>query len=693
MHPKSDRQLISTAATKAGPWRRAWPAVRAFWATPELRDIVFGVAFAGAGSLFALSLAASGAFDGSGVPGARSYFLSGLIAIAATIATGVWYGWRRVRGAKVALLLRQRRDEESRTIAAIGVGASWDLDPDRVLARFANDLKQLVEYDRIAMMTMRRTGGWDIIFQRGDTTREGGSGSPVGPAEPDGVRAPGELGYKSKVTVPFLAIDGTLLLRSKKPDVYGPRQQELLRQVVAQVTPGVANARLYEASRRQLRERTALSEIGRAAIGEHDLPHVFSTVGRALSGLFSFDHVGVILTAGENQRGAVAYWQPPGLLGVSEGAEIDLNMQEIKESHVSAVDRPFEIAAETEMVAGGAEPGRTWLRSRLMVRDELLGALVLRVPDRDAGSESARNLIEQVSLQIAPAIKNAQLLAGERALKLELDAQNQELQLAQQAKDRFLSAVSHELRTPLAIVTGFIDLLQSDPSGNLDAEQKETLAIMRRNSKRLSQLIGDLLDISRIGAKTFKVQKRVFNGADTLAAVIEDVKPLLDDKHQTLTFKMPKGAVWLDGDPDRLTQLVMNMLTNASKYSPAGTGVELAARWDAEVFAVNITDHGIGISPEEQAKLFTAFYRVDNETTRTVPGSGLGLHIAKTIAEMHSGKISLASEVGVGTTIGFTLPCVVGEPEAQEPQADLSAIPRSRLYPEMDMDDIPLTAA
>jgi signal transduction histidine kinase len=661
-----------------------------------VRDRIYALLGACASIVFALAFHLSGILSQHRDDQYASVFFTGLIALTGVVAASSWYAWKRARGTARELAAFRKEDEVRRAIAAIGVGATWDLDLHRILTRFAHDLKQLIEYDRLAMTTARQTGGMELLFLQGEHTESWKPGTPVPleSPEPDGFADPTHVGLHSRLTVPFLAVNGTLTLRSRRPGAYGQHHLSLLRQVVAQATPGVANAMLFSASQRQLAERTALADIGRAATGKQDLHEIFPMVQQSLAALIRFDHLGVVLASQENGRGKVAYWQVDGLMGLHNGSEVPFDSNAFGSSGVLVGRKPAALDGRRETAASEAGVPRLWLQAPLRVQDELLGVLFLSAPgDGWAGREESQ-LVEQVSLQVAPAIKNAKLLGTERSLKDELDRQNRELQAAQEAKNRFLSAVSHELRTPLAIISGFIDLLKSNQTGNLEGEQLDTLQIMGRNAKRLSQLIGDLLDISRIGASTFKVQPSVFNASELLKAAVVDGQTLMAEKGQSLKYHLPPGTVWLNADSDRISQLVMNLLTNASKYSAAGTGIELTASWDSRDFRVSVKDSGIGISPEDQSRLFTAFYRADNQATRTVPGTGLGLYISKAIVEMHGGRIWLQSEVGAGTTVHFRIPCVTPAPETEcAGPGSQAAVPRSRLYPNDEMDDIPLPAA
>jgi signal transduction histidine kinase len=302
-------------------------------------------------------------------------------------------------------------------------------------------------------------------------------------------------------------------------------------------------------------------------------------------------------------------------------------------------------------------------------------------------------LLDRVADQIAPAIQNARMFAQERELRERLDQQNQDLIEAQAARKVFLSTVSHELKTPLTIISGFVDLLKDNAGGNLDEEQVETLGIIRRNASRLSLLINDMLDITRLDAGTFRVDPVDFDAIELVEEVSASFQGILEEKVQALAMDCPGQPIWLRADRNRIAQVVSNLISNASKYSPQGSEIRLSCAVTGERLEISVRDRGIGISPKDQQKLFTPFFRVDNEETRKVSGTGLGLVIAKSIAELHGGEIALESAPGEGTTVRLKLPGLLAGPsEAVDGGEFDPTVARSRLYPDVDIDDLALGA-
>ncbi len=225
-------------------------------------------------------------------------------------------------------------------------------------------------------------------------------------------------------------------------------------------------------------------------------------------------------------------------------------------------------------------------------------------------------------------------------------------------KSEFISLVSHELRTPLTSIKGYVDLLMDGEVGEVPEEQLEFLGIVKSNADRLVTLINDLLDISRIESGRVELKLASVDVVRIIRGVVTLLKPQIESKGQELSLDLPAIPVVASGDSDRVTQIVTNLLSNAYKYTPAGGTIGISVRTEGEWVRVEVQDSGIGLSEEEQAQLFTKFFRAKNRTTQEVGGTGLGLPIVKSLVEMHGGKITVFSAPGQGSTFAFTLPAV-----------------------------------
>jgi signal transduction histidine kinase len=221
-------------------------------------------------------------------------------------------------------------------------------------------------------------------------------------------------------------------------------------------------------------------------------------------------------------------------------------------------------------------------------------------------------------------------------------------------KSQLLSTVSHELRTPLASIKGFATtLLRQDVAWDEDT-RREFLAIIDQESDRLSELIGNLLDMARVEAGTLRVEPEPTNLRPIVTETVGTFR-LMTSQHQ-FQIKMPRHVPQVMADPRRVRQVLRNLVENAVKYSPAGGPIVIAVEVHADAVQIGVTDRGIGIQPEHLDRIFDRFYQVDNASTRKVGGSGLGLSICKAIVEAHKGRIWVESQVGIGSSFYLTLP-------------------------------------
>jgi len=248
------------------------------------------------------------------------------------------------------------------------------------------------------------------------------------------------------------------------------------------------------------------------------------------------------------------------------------------------------------------------------------------------------------------------------AARDEIQSAFENLTIANRTKTRFLATVSHELKTPLTSISAFTDILKKNRSGNLRERELKQLDVIGRNVHRLNLLINDLLDLTRIDAGTLTLESGDFRISDLLRDMSAMFEPILSKRNQRLEVDDRSAGLWLTGDRNRMEQMVTNLVTNASKFSPEGTAISMKAKIKAEQLELTISDKGVGIPLESQAQIFEAFYRVDNEETRSVPGTGVGLYITASIVNLHGGKISVQSRPGKGTTIRVTLPGLIDGP-------------------------------
>jgi len=237
---------------------------------------------------------------------------------------------------------------------------------------------------------------------------------------------------------------------------------------------------------------------------------------------------------------------------------------------------------------------------------------------------------------------------------------------ADRAKSEFVSTVSHELRTPMTAIKGYTDLLHGGAVGPINEDQKRFLGVIRNNADRLTALINDLLDISRVDTGRVRFEPKLMQIGEVISDVVNGLAVQADAKHQTLTYEAVGGLSDVMGDRDRLNQVLTNLVGNAIHYTPEGGEIEVRAYPVERAVRVDVRDTGIGVAPEDMGRIFERFYRADHPVVMEAPGTGLGLSIVKMFVEMHGGRVWVESEVGKGSTFTFILPVPVRE-EGGEP--------------------------
>ncbi|MEW5957278.1 MAG: HAMP domain-containing sensor histidine kinase [Chloroflexota bacterium] len=227
-------------------------------------------------------------------------------------------------------------------------------------------------------------------------------------------------------------------------------------------------------------------------------------------------------------------------------------------------------------------------------------------------------------------------------------------------RDDFITNVSHELRTPLTAIKGYSELLRMTASDKLDEEQLQFVDAIEENVTDLLTVIQQTLDLFQIEAGTLGIDRELINLAELIQVETQHWRDKMAKKNLTFTIKLADEAVWIEGDWNRLTWVVNNLLGNAYAYTPSGGKVQLLLTQEQGYARVEVKDTGVGIGKEDQRFLFERFFRgIARENTGDVPGSGLGLYVSKAIIEAHEkGKIWVETELNRGSTFSFSLPLI-----------------------------------
>ena len=337
---------------------------------------------------------------------------------------------------------------------------------------------------------------------------------------------------------------------------------------------------------------------------------------------------------------------------------------EIRELQGSAANE----AREKLRLSGSPPPVLTLVPLRASGR--LASLLVLCSTDAPTPDQRAALEVALPSLAVACERESTHLRARRQAAETrrtatfledqsdELTRLNTDLERASDLKSRFLANMSHELRTPLNSIIGFSEMLLTEDLGPLSETQRDFLATVSRNGHHLLALINDLLDLSKIEAGRLSLQAEPLDLGAVLRDAAESVRAQVEKRRHQLDLQAPEAPLTVRADRIRVRQILLNLLSNAIKFTNEGGRITVTARLDdgGRLARVAVTDTGIGISPEDQKKLFQEFVQLDAAASRRYEGTGLGLALSRRLVEQHGGAMGVESAAGRGSTFWFTLP-------------------------------------
>ncbi len=492
--------------------------------------------------------------------------------------------------------------------------------------------------------------------------------------DPEWARADAQsmMGFRAALGVPLLRegnLIGIMAFQRFKPGNFTPKQIELVETFADQAVIAIENVRLFdevqartEEFARSVEELRALGEVTQAVNSTLDLETVLSTiVAKAVQlssteagAIYVFDELDqtfrVRATYGLSEELIAAIRdQELGASDVIRQATRDKQPQEIADIR----DEPPSPVREIAM--------RAAFRARLVVPlldpDRVVGALVIRRKQTGSFPKDTIQLLQTFAAHSVLAIQNARLFR-------EIEEKSQELEIASKHKSQFLANMSHELRTPLNAILGYAELMLDNIYGEPSEKMRTVLERLQSNGRHLLGLINDVLDLSKIEAGQLTLSLDYYSLSDVVHGVVSAVEPLAAEKRLAFTAEVAPDLPTGRGDGRRLSQVLLNLVGNAIKFTDKG---EVAIRASATngAFTVAVCDTGPGIAMADQAKIFEEFQQADSSITRKKGGTGLGLSIAKRIIEMHGGRLWVESAPGKGSTFYFTLPVRV---EAQTGQ-------------------------
>jgi signal transduction histidine kinase len=477
-----------------------------------------------------------------------------------------------------------------------------------------------------------------------------------------------EEGHRALLAVPMAketALLGAIVIYRKEARPFTDKEIALVENFAAQAVIAIENARLLAELRartdelaRSVDELKALGEVTQTVNSTLELQTVLTTiVAKAVE--ISATDAGAIYVFDEdtqNFRLRATHGMDAALIRAIEAHRIDGGMPT---AIVDATARRAP-AAVADLRSEPANPVtdiileagfRSLLVMPLLRPDRIVGALVVRrrVPGEFAAATV--ELLQTFAAQSVIAIQNARLFQ-------EIEEKGRELAVASQHKSQFLANMSHELRTPLNAILGYTELILDDIYGAAPQKMRDVLERVQTNGKHLLGLINDVLDLSKIEAGQLTLALSEYSLKELVEGVYVAVEPLATAKNLALRLSIAPNLPRARGDERRLSQVLLNLVGNALKFTDAGE-VEISAAAADGVATIAVRDTGPGIAPADQAKIFEEFQQADNSSTRAKGGTGLGLAISRRIVALHGGRLWVESAPGLGSTFSFTLPVTV----------------------------------
>ena len=467
-------------------------------------------------------------------------------------------------------------------------------------------------------------------------------------------------GFRTALGVPLMREGtpiGTMFLSRATVEPFTQQQIELVTTFADQAVIAIENTRLLDELRESLQQQTATADVLKIINrSTFDLKSVLNTLVESAARLCEADMASVprLTSAIFDHFASYGYSSDfheflqnnptsPGRGTVSGRAVL-----EGRTVHIPDVLADPEYDYGEGQKVGGY---RTLLGVPLMREGAAIGALVLGRSAPRPFTDKQIELVQTFADQAVIAIENVRLFD-------EIQEKSRQLEIASQHKSQFLANMSHELRTPLNAILGYTELMADGAYGEPSEKMLGILKRLEANGRHLLGLINDVLDLSKIEAGQLVLELSDYSIQDIAQTVRSTLEPLASDKKLAFKLELAPDLPPGHGDGRRLTQVLINLVGNAIKFTDAGE-VAIKAEANSGSFYVSVCDTGPGISAVDQAKLFQEFQQADNAITRKKGGTGLGLAISKRIIEMHGGRIWVESQSGQGSTFAFTLPVIV----------------------------------
>lgn len=593
----------------------------------------------------------------------------------------------------------ERRARQLATSAAVSQQAGQILDMDILLPQVVNLIRDQFGYDHVQIFLMDNRDEYaELRASTGEAGRQllgikhklaKGSDSVIGQvaannqptialdtADASVVHRPNPYlpMTRSEMAIPLVIkgeVVGALDVQSNQPNAFNEEDLQALTTLAAQISVAIDNASLYEDAANRAADMSFLFEITTSAAAADTLEGALQTVAERVHEAINLHAIVLYIPKSYVDLSDNIYKQlvPAAAAGIDHPldgiSEVGLNNADSLISLVGSTLQPQIIPdIEHEMryisiAPDSASAGIVPISSG----SELVGVIVVESKEIRAFSLDTLQLLQTLAGSLAAIIQN-------RTLVDQLQETNEQLREVDRLKSQFLANMSHELRTPLNSIIGFSRVMLKGIDGELTEMQEQDLTTIYNSGQHLLNLINDILDQAKIEGGKLDLKFAYFE----VKPMIESVKSigigLVKDKTIKLRVDVAPNLPQAYGDEFRTRQILLNLVSNAVKFTPVGE-VNVRAYQVQDVnekvfIRIDVTDTGIGIEEKDMPLLFETFRQVDSSLTRTVGGTGLGLPISKSLAEMQGGELTVSSELNIGSTFTVTVPVEPTMPEADD---------------------------
>ena len=465
------------------------------------------------------------------------------------------------------------------------------------------------------------------------------------------------IGHHAILSVPLMREDraiGAIALWRMEARAFTEKQVALVKTFADQAAIAIENVRLFNATKEALEQQTAVAEILRAiSSSPTDVQPVLDAIAERAARLCDAAAASMYLTDGTVLRHLASKGPSPDPVSSVEVVPINrdsISGRALLERRTIVVDDM--LAAGADYPLGLEIAQRTGARTLVVVplfrEGKPFGTIVVRRQEVRPFTERELALLQTFGDQAAIALENVRLFE-------EIQEKSRQIEIASQHKMQFLANMSHELRTPLNAILGYAELLFDGIYGTLEERVRGVLDRVQHNGRHLLGLINDVLDLSKIDAGQLTLALDTYSMSALVKSTVASTESLARTKGLALEASVDDGLPLGRGDERRLTQVLLNIMGNAIKFTDQGK-VEVVATAADGKFNIDVRDTGPGIAEADQGRIFDEFQQVDVSSTRTKGGTGLGLAISKRIVEMHGGTISVTSELGVGSIFRVVVP-------------------------------------